>query len=269
MNGLHFLQWLHKVEKVITSSVNNSYPRDWDEDFISRTWMNNIRQKFSNTVVIDYPKKLSIGWDVYKADGSLEEKHGDIAILVNLTFPKSKHQTQNPITGIAFLEAKRRYPKEQNKSKKETGYEKLDWSQLETQISNISNHQVLLYDNESVGCFNNLLIDSCFFDGCILRSSTQAIVIPTPHVLACRSRSRKKINPMGLPLSYQLCCRYLQGYDLDFREKLVSDVKSGAKGGIKYLLVADVVHQEGDEASSEKIEINKNKYNKLRFDNRN
>ena len=49
--------------------------------------MSNIQQKFSNTVVINLPKKLSIAWDVYKAHGSLEEKHGDIAILVNLTFP--------------------------------------------------------------------------------------------------------------------------------------------------------------------------------------
>lgn len=59
MNRLHFLQWLIQVEKVITSSVSNSYPRHWDEDFISRTWMSDIRRKFSNTVVIDYPKKLS------------------------------------------------------------------------------------------------------------------------------------------------------------------------------------------------------------------
>ena len=40
---------------------------------------------------------------------------------------------------------------------------------------------------------------------------------------------------MRLPLYYQLCCRYLQGYDLDFTQELVSDVKSGAKGEIKYL----------------------------------
>jgi hypothetical protein len=267
MNGIHFLNWLIQVEEVITSSVRNSYPRDWDEDFISRIWMRDIQQKFPNTVVINFPKQLSIGWDVYKADGLLEEKHGDIAILVNLTFPKSKSKQQQSITGVSFLEAKRRYPKE--KDRKEEGYKKLNWSQLKTQTSNISNHQILLYDNESVDCSNNLLMNSYLFPKCILRNPTQAIVIPTPHVLACRSKSRNKINPMGLPLSYQLCCRYLQGYDLDFTENLVADVKSGAKGGIKYLLVADVVQQEGDRAPSEKIEINRQHYIKLDSDNRN
>ncbi|MBO9999976.1 MAG: hypothetical protein J7641_13440 [Cyanobacteria bacterium SID2] len=198
-----------------------------------------------------------MAWDAYKADGDLEEEHGDIAILVRLAFSKQK-----TLIGVAFLEAKRNYGS--------SGYKKLNWKQLEYQSSQVSNHQVLLYDDRPTNdCIMNLLKQG-YCQLCFSKpyQSTQAIVVPTPHVLAFRRRIRK-INLLGLPLAYKLCCRYLQGLDLDFSSQLVSAVKAGVVGRIKYLLVAHVVREGDGEPTIQNIEINREHYRRLSSNGRN
>ncbi|MBF2000003.1 MAG: hypothetical protein IGS38_04730 [Synechococcales cyanobacterium M58_A2018_015] len=257
MKELKFYNWLNEVEDVVSSSIRRCNPRAWNEDHISYTWLQDVTQNFREVTITDIPSRFSMAWDVYKADGALEEKHGDIAILVRLTFPK-----QHSLTGVAFLEAKRSYTS--------SGYKKLNWKQLEYQSSKVSNHQVLLYDDEPTdACVMNLLKQGyCHLCFSMPYQSTQAIVVPTPHVLAVRSRT-KAINSLGLPLAYKLCCRYLQGLDLDFSSQLVSAVQAGVVDGVKYLLVAHVV-QEGDgEPTTQSIEINREHYRRLSSNDRN
>ena len=257
MKELEFYDWLRKVERVISSSIYKCSPRAWNEDHISYTWLQDVTQHFRDITITDIPSRFSMAWDAYKADGALEENHGDIAILVKLTFPKQKS-----LTGVAFLEAKRSYAN--------SGYTKLDWNQLEYQSSKVSNHQVLLYDDQPTdACITNLVKQGCCY--CLpfipyQYQSTQAIVIPTPHVLALKSRT-KNINSLGLPLAYKLCCRYLQGLDLDFSSQLVSAVQTGVADGVKYLLVAHVVQADAGEATTQSIEINRERYQRLSSDN--
>ncbi|MDS3859205.1 hypothetical protein RIF25_00150 [Thermosynechococcaceae cyanobacterium BACA0444] len=248
---------MNEVENVISSSVHSCNPRAWNEDHISYTWLQGITQNFRDVTITDIPSCFSMAWDAYKADGVLEEDHGDIAILIRLTFPKQKS-----LTGVAFLEAKRRYTS--------GGYTKLNWKQLEYQSSKVSNHQILLYDNQPTdACVINLLKQGfCHLCFSIPYQSTQAIVVPTPHVLALRSRA-KKINSLGLPLAYKICCRYLQGLDLDFSSQLVSDVQSGVLDGVKYLLVAHVAQGDTDEPTTQSIEINRERYRRLPYNDRN
>ena len=258
MKKLEFYDWLNEVEHVVSSSIRSCSPRAWNEDHISYTWLRDVTQNFRDVTITDIRSRFSMAWDAYKADGDLEEDHGDVAILVRLTFPKKKS-----LTGVAFLEAKRSYAIS-------TYYEKLKWSQLEQQSSKVSNHQVLLYDDQPTSaCIMNLLKQGychpCFS---MPYQSTQAIVVPTPHVLALRSRT-KGINSLGLPLAYKLCCRYLQGLDLDFSSQLVSAVQAGVADGVKYLLVAHVVQADAGETTTQSIEINREHYKRLSSNDRN
>lgn len=257
MKKLKFYDWLKEVEDVVSSSVRSCNPRAWNEDHISYTWLQGVTQNFRDATITDIPSRFSMAWDAYKADGALEEDHGDIAILVRLTFPKRKS-----LTGIAFLEAKRSYTSSE--------YKKLNWNQLEYQSSKVSNHQVLLYDDQPTdACVMNLLKQGyCHLCFSMPYQSTQAIVVPTPHVLALRSRTRD-INSLGLPLAYKLCCRYLQGLDLDFSSQLVSAVQAGAVAGVKYLLVAHVVQEDAGEPTTQSIEINREHYRRLSSNDRN
>lgn len=257
MKKLKFYDWLKEVEDVVSSSVRNCSPRGWNEDHISYTWLQSVTQNFRDVTITDVPSHFSMAWDAYKADGALEQDHGDIAIIVRIAFPKQK-----TLDGVAFLEAKRNY--------ESSGYKKLNWEQLEYQSSKISNHQVLLYDDQPTNaCMMNLLKQGychiCFSEP---YQSTQAIVVPTPHVLALRSRTRS-INSLGLPLAYKLCCRYLQGLDLDFSSQLVSAVEAGVVDRVKYLLVAHVVQEGAGEPNTQSIKINTEHYRPLSSDDRN
>ncbi|HEY9628318.1 MAG TPA: hypothetical protein V6C84_13540 [Coleofasciculaceae cyanobacterium] len=257
MKKLKFYDWLKEVEDVVSSSVRSCNPRAWNEDHISYTWLRNVTQNFRDVTITDIPSRFSMAWDAYKADGALEEEHGDIAILVRLTFP-----TQKSLTGVAFLEAKRSYSS--------SGYKKLNWNQLKYQSSKVSNHQVLLYDDQQTdACVMNLLKQGyCHLCFSMPYQFTQAIVVPTPHVLALRSRT-KAINSLGLPLAYKLCCRYLQGLDLDFSSQLVSAVQAGVVDGVKYLLVAHVFQEDDREPTTQSIEINREHYSSLSSNDRN
>lgn len=257
MKKLKFYDWLKEVEAVVSSSVRSCSPRAWNEDHISYTWLQGITQNFRDVTITDVPSHFSMAWDAYKADGALEEDYGDIAILVKLSFPKQKS-----LAGVAFLEAKRNYGG--------SGYKKLNWQQLECQSLKVSNHQVLLYDDQPTNaCMMNLLKQGyCHLCFSMPYQATQAIVVPTPHVLAISSRTRD-INSLGLPLAYKLCCRYLQGLDLDFSSQLVSAVQAGVVGGVKYLLVAHVVQEGAGEPTTQSIEINREHYRRLSSNDRN
>lgn len=83
MKNLEFYDWLKDVEDVVSSSVRSCYPRAWDENHISYTWLQNVTQNFREVTITDIPSHFSMAWDAYKVNGSLEREHGDIAVLVS------------------------------------------------------------------------------------------------------------------------------------------------------------------------------------------
>ncbi|BAU42141.1 hypothetical protein [Leptolyngbya sp. O-77] len=262
MKRLEFFIWLKEVQDNISSSISGCSPRAWNEDHISYTWLQNITSTFSKVLITGTSSHFSIAWDAYKAEGAFEEDNGDIAVLVRLTFPERK-----TLTGVAFLEAKRSYS-EAKRSYSKSRYRKLKWSQLEYQSSLVSNHRVLLYDKEPIkDCIANLVKQGYSLGSAQnLFQEVNAVVVPTPHVLALRSRA-KNLSAMGLPLAYQLCCRYLQGLDLDFSSQLVSAVRAGVASGVKYLLVVHVVQENENIAFTDNIEIDQEYYRRIHSQN--
>ena len=68
------------------------------------------------------------------------------------------------------------------------------------------------------------------------------------------------LHELAVPLSHQLCCRYLLGHDLDYDPKLVADVQNGVAEGVDYLIVGHVSIGEGAEASTQSIPYNRESY---------
>ena len=244
------------TEQCISSAIARCSPRAWNEDHISYSWITALTagpQQVS--VQTDHPSPFAIAWDAYKADGPLEEEQGDIAFLVRCSFVDG-----NAITGVAFLEAKRVYPPGGD-------YQAIKRPQLQYQSSRIANHKLLLYDNRPIsGAAENLALQG-YCQACYPEpfQSVHAAVIPTQHALALHKRNRD-LHALSTPLSYQICCRYLRGLDLDWEASLVEAVRAGAVGGIRYLFVVHAAIGDETTPSASALEINTDRYRHLSTD---
>lgn len=239
-------QWSTAVEHTICDAVGKCYPRNWDEDHITRSLLTALRDEHSEvTIKTDennwYTKHH---WDIYKntKEQSMEEKHGDIGILVQLRFDDTKI-----LEGVAFIEAKRMYQNHVDDSK--SRFESLSRNQLARYCKSSSFHRTVLYDYHMNDHFK--------------RASSFAL--PTRHLLTL-DKDNREIYPYCEKLSDCLTNRYFRGYELDFDEELVSSVKGflGAKGGVEYLMVAQSTLSSEIELNPELIEINRGTYK--RFD---
>lgn len=245
---LQYFDWLIKVEELITTAIASCHPRDWKEDLITYSWLKSLRDNIPSVSIQGFTSPFAVAWDAYKANRKLEQQYGDIAVLVELRFGKRKS-----LRGVAFLEAKRSYP---------AGYQALKWAQLAKQSAAVNNHRLLLYNDRLI-----LLQEwavACCPPWCPWPLvDTRAVAAPTRHALSLRSRSRK-LHGLGVPLSFQLCTRYLRGLDLEYSQSLVSDVERGVAGGIRFLLVASVSAAEGIEPLLQRWRVNRRRYDALR-----
>lgn len=141
-------------------------------------------------------------WRALKLSGQLEEKRGDIAIVVTIGL------TNGPdITGVAYYEAKRQYF--DPASGDVEGFTQLDTEQLVRISSGTHAARVLFYDYVSH------------------ESISVASVLPIPIVLAYLNENPPVITGtnarscLGFRLSWHdQLSRNLLGYDLDFSVKV-------------------------------------------------
>jgi hypothetical protein len=224
---LRYLDWLLRVEELITGAITACQPRSWQEDTISYCLLRELVSSLRDIVIIDYGTPFRVLWDAFKVDGPVEEDNGDIAVLVKLLLPRKKK-----LSGIAFLEAKRY---------RDASYRSIDWLQLERLSGSITNHKLLLYDSNDIDV-RDLSVAGAVpfwpFFGLPMRV-TRAVTLPSEHALAYRVKTRA-LHRLSVPLSTQLCARYLRGWDLDYSPQKILDAQNAVEGGVKYLLVASV-----------------------------
>lgn len=230
MISTRYYRRLYQIEHLISDTVKSCYPRAWEENHISYSWMEALK-RLTGIVIDDPPTRFSVAWDAYKADGGLEEEQGDIVFLVRVSFAHAGH-----CEGVAFLEAKRAY---QNGA-----YQKVNWEQLRHQCARSANHRLLLYDFEaSADVVRNMVSQSaCYHDWyphCVPAAFNRchAFTGPTQHALALNAKNRT-LSTICYPLSYQIVSRYLRGLDLDYTPNLVKAVRNGVVGGIRFIFVA-------------------------------
>lgn len=111
---LTYYEFLDYVERCLEEYVRGSFPRNWDEDFITRNVLKalrNLGHEFSlNTVSfssltwfrLSQSCKIQVEWDLYKLTGKTEKHFGDIAIYVISAFPNKIR-----MEGVAFAKAKK------------------------------------------------------------------------------------------------------------------------------------------------------------------
>ncbi|WIX01074.1 hypothetical protein QK899_11025 [Pseudomonas sp. AR5] len=240
--------WHKAVDSTVSNALGKCYPRDWkDEDHLTRSLLSALRDEHSNVTIEKdkiIGKKSKCHWDIYKntKEMGIEQKHGDIGVLVQLRFDNTRI-----LEGVAFLEAKRIYHDLSDDSKSK--FTALDKKQLERYCANSSFHRTVFYD-----CFQNE-------DG---GHSAISLTLPTHHLLAI-DKDNRDVYPYCEYLSYCLTNRYFQGYELDFNPDLVESVKGFlcANGGVKFLIVAQSTLSPDLELNPQLIEINRDIYKRI------
>jgi hypothetical protein len=220
-----FFQLCQEFEAAISTAVKASFPRAWNEDTLSYNILAALRKPAISSIK-DGQQSIRIGWDAFKFNGKIEQHHGDIAVIV------AREVKQNePLIGVGFLEAKKRYLGEKNYI--------IRPRQLKKILEQTPHAFILLYDHEEKDIEIPLFpIPSIFLIPSILR--TQVFAVPANLIFALKSKQH--ITQHGLPFSYVLCYRFFQGYDLHFDKSIIEKVINRAEefGGISYIVVATI-----------------------------
>ena len=227
---------------VISNVLSSAYPRNWDEDFITRDILRELRKNYKDVEITHdkvFKKSTRLSWDIFKntKKGGIEQKHGDIGILVQMLYPNG-----NSIEGVAFIEAKRIYFPEEK-------FTALKLDQLEILSNNSFSHRTVFYDyvKWSDGTQEPLILG-----------------LPTKHLIALDDKTRG-VYPYCEQYSYILTNRYLQGYELDYSQESIDGLKGliNSNGGVDYLIVAQTTSSPDVELDLKNIEFNKEMYTSI------
>ena len=221
------LKFCFQVEKVLKSVIDDCYPYEWHEDHITRDILKGLRKSFRDVTLFGYRYQLNINWEVYKYTGTPEHLYGDVAVLVKIRF-----RNGDLSEGVGFLEAKKR-------SIDSNRFDSLKNTQLKDIMSNAPQAFLLLYDYENITTFINSICYLNDFDdygekylqgfdkhGHFPRFSSETYCVVAPaNLITSTSPKTTSLYNRSLPLSYQLCYRYLFGFDLEYDSTAIDIAK--------------------------------------------
>jgi len=234
---MHYKEYVKAVEDCIDSAVSSVSLASWQEDHLSYLICDALQARLKSAEIEGLSTFVRVQWDAFKQRGPVETQHGDIAVLVRYDAPNRKE----PLSGVGFLEAKAAYL--------ESGsYEALDWSQLERICKEAQYSMLLLYNHQRVRGYGDNVAFQQFSAGeesvDYARLTSHACVLQTLTAIRVQ-KADKSLHGHALPLSHQLCNRYLRFMDLDTAQANVRDaqgwIEKGGRGGARYLLVATVM----------------------------
>lgn len=203
------------IEELINELVEESVVLNWDEDYLTRRFLSQLKQRLNGSLITDLENRV-VFLTPFKLTKPVEKKFGDIAIIVNIEYGDGDN-----VEGIAFLEAKRKY-KESRK------FDALKWDQLERIYNEAPHSQLLLYDFRDISEFASTGLvakkNATASSPMAQLPVTKFVTIPINKAVQVK-QNNERLYKLSLPISYQLGYRYMNGFDLDFRNDKLSEVK--------------------------------------------
>lgn len=244
---------ISKIETKIIPSITECYPYEWNEDFITLSLLKSIRKNFHCIDYFGWQETDNIHWSAYKCNGTIENKYGDIGVLVKLIYKDGR-----VLEGVGFIEAKRRYVGKLT-------FDAIKLPQLKRITTNFPYSYTMLYDYEPItGFVANYSIPPNDEKSRGLASTpyTHALVVQSHTILATTAKD-KSLYKHGMPFSYLLVNRYFNGMDLNFDKKTIEDIKGfhTEKSYVSYLM--NVTVYEPGTNFEEKPSINLNMYTEV------
>lgn len=213
LKRLKLQKFCQLLEERIQEEIQDAYPTDWDEDYITRRILVAIKS-LSYTQVEYLTTFNNIFIKAFKQKGAIETNFGDIAFVLDITYKDG-----DSIKGVAFLEAKRRYEGTNE-------YSAIKKIQLERIYSNAPSARLLLYNYNYMSNLAPTGMDSRSSSGSgILPKipSTYTSVLPINTSIHLNSIT-DSLEKFSIPFSYQFTFRYLFGMDLEFGDDIIERV---------------------------------------------
>ena len=226
----------------------------WDENHISYSVLDAVRSTLKGAQIRGLHRPCRIAAQVYKLRGTPEHRYGDIAALVRLTWFDG-----NVLKGVGFLEAKKR-------SLAGPGFDAFKMTQARRISRSAPRAQLLLYDAADITGFADnsaLLIHPFEWPASwvhFLVAKTHALCTPLSTAVQV-GKCSPSLYKYGVPLSVQLACRFLRGFDLEFAKApraATSGFAAEVAGAVQYVLAVGV--SIGDEGEPTVPAVNSNVY---------
>lgn len=217
INELKFQEFFEKLEGAISSviiEIDQDELNNWDEDYITLDILKELRRNFRQ-VIIKYSKNkfIKIRTNFLKFNKKLnsEEKYGDIAILIKLSYDDGI-----VVEGVGLIEAKKLHLYDNI-------FSAIKIKQLETIYNNAPHAYLMLYDYKRIDDDEN-------FKNYLQTKKTQfstllyAALVPIDLARQVNSFNRK-LYRFSTAFSYQFAYRYIYGLDLEFSDEIIQAAK--------------------------------------------
>lgn len=196
------------MEETLADGIS-SFTKDlWKEDAITIDVIKRVRAVLDGAQIEGDSRTARIVARAFKADGAVEEKYGDIAVLLRITYRDGQ-----VLQGVAFYEAKRR---DWDKNTLPAATKK----QLAAMHRATYDGRLLVFDRDRVVSALAETSYAPWWDR--YRRIGDPMVAPVTHALAIplgpvleTARFDTSLYKFGTPFGCQLVLRNLQGLDLD------------------------------------------------------
>ncbi|WP_199026902.1 hypothetical protein [Ralstonia sp. ASV6] len=175
----------------------------WDENIISAGLLGRLEEIGQDITWTEHKQRTV--WEGCKLAGTPEENYGDIAVLVTVWLKEYL-----AIEGVAFYEAKRQY----FDNGKPTGFKQLGAAQLSKISKATTASHVLLYDHDGATSGITTAVPTAFVRELLVARDAKKVATPLSQ----------ELHAYGLPWMQRLG-NNLRGFDLDFSDQAVKDVK--------------------------------------------
>lgn len=222
---LSFWELAGRLENAISDVIANTRKNSWEENHLTLKWLEQIVPILDGMEVQSASERRQIACEAFKLRGKIETHHGDVAVLVRIAF-----DDDDELKGVGFLEAKRRDWSKDN-------FPALKIQQLRRLYGKTRYAKVLLYDHEPIisgapgstvayrphpvyGHDGDIdVVESLRWVPC-----THAAVV-SMDLMFDKIRNGRRAYRFSVPLSHQLCFRYLQGLDLELDAKIIESAR--------------------------------------------
>jgi hypothetical protein len=225
-----------ELESIVYTDIRENFPGGWNTDEMTRSLLSDIKKLFHGKNIHTPGNTIKTYWQLHQLKNDQNGILGDIAIIVQISY----HDGQL-VRGAAFFDV----------AAKDAGkntFSSLNKNRLRKLLSIAPHAGIILYDYDPI-------------TGMAFPSTAETIIgnhphnwnnwIPYTHAVAVPANLSMQLDiktnslyKISLPLSYQLCFRYLYGLDMDYSPAAVetaAGLKTG-KGNPKFLILISVSH---------------------------
>lgn len=242
----------YELETLVYSNVKENFPNNWNHRHITRSLFSSLKNLFENKTIHTPGDTIKTAWKLYAQKEDPEEHFGETALMVNVSYHDG-HQ----VKGVVFYDSA-------EKDNGKNTFSNLHKNNYRRLLSVSPHSQLLLFDYDSItGMAFPSTAESIIGNQPHSWNSwipyTHAVTVPANLALSLDVKTTG-LYKVSLPLSYQICYRYLFGLDLDYSTAAMETAEGikTVKGNSRFLICLAVAH--GGSEPDINFEFNKSMY---------